>query len=150
MAMLANFDPDQYVIIQMDTSKYVSTSILWRYDDDNVLHPISHFSKTYSPMECNYEIYNKEFMAIIWTFQAWCPKLQSVINPSSILSDHENLQYFITTKLLNCYQAHWSEFLWQLNFKIVYHPSTTNYTPDILTPRFRDLSEEGDNHSLET
>jgi hypothetical protein len=44
-------------------------------------------------------------MAIICTFQAWCPELQSIINPISILSNYENLQYFITTKLLNCCQA---------------------------------------------
>jgi hypothetical protein len=38
-------------------------------------------------MECNYEIYNKEVITIICTFQAWCPELQSVINPISILSN---------------------------------------------------------------
>jgi hypothetical protein len=53
------------------------------------------------------------------------------------------------TKLLNRHQAHWSQFLSQFNFKIVYRPSTTSGKPDALTGRSRDLPKVGDDHSLE-
>jgi hypothetical protein len=71
----------------MDTCNYVSASVLSQYDDDNVLHPMAYFSKKHSPTECNYEIYDKELMAIIQAFEEWLPKLQSVINPIHVLSD---------------------------------------------------------------
>jgi hypothetical protein len=120
--VLAHFDPDRDVIVEMDASDYVSTSVLSQYDDDNVLHPMADFSKKHSPVECNYEIYNKELMAIFRAFEEWRPELQSVINPIRVLSDHNNLQYFMTTKLLNQREARWSQFLSQFNFKIVYRP----------------------------
>jgi hypothetical protein len=71
----------------MDTCNYVSASVLSQYDDDNVLHPMAYFSKKHSPTECNYEMYDKELMAIIQAFEEWLPELQSVINPIHVLSD---------------------------------------------------------------
>jgi hypothetical protein len=146
--VLARFDPDQDVIVETDASDYVSTGVLSQYDDDNVLHSMAYISKKHSPMECNYEIYNKELMAIIRAFQEWRPELQSVINPIRVLSDHKNLEYFTTTKLLNRRQAHWSQFLSQFNFKIVYHPGTAGGKPDALTRRSGDLPKAGDDRSL--
>jgi hypothetical protein len=106
------------------------------------------FSKNHSPAECNYEIYDKELMAIIQAFEEWHPKLQSIINPIHILSDHKNLEYFMMIKLLNQYQAHWSQFLSQFNFKIVYHPGTAGGQPDALSCRSGDLPKAGDDRSL--
>jgi hypothetical protein len=67
--ILARFDPDRDVIVEMDASDYVSTGVLSQYDDDNVLHPVAYFSKKHSPVECNYEIYDKELMAIVRAFE---------------------------------------------------------------------------------
>jgi hypothetical protein len=147
--VLACFDVDRDVIVEMDTSDYVSTGVLSQYDDDNVLHPVAYFSKKHSPTECNYEIYDKELMASIQAFKEWRPELQSIINPIHVLSDHKDLKYFMMTKLLNRCQARWSQFLSQFNFKIVYCPGTTGGKPDTLTHRSGDLPKVGDNRSLE-
>jgi hypothetical protein len=87
--------------VETDASDYVSTGVLSQYDDQGILHPVAFFSKKYSPAECNYEIYDKELMAIVRTFKEWRPELQSVINPICVLSDHKNLEYFTTMMLLN-------------------------------------------------
>jgi hypothetical protein len=63
--MLACFDPDRDIIVEIDASDYISASILYQYDDDNILHPMAYFSKKHSTVECNYEIYDKELMAIV-------------------------------------------------------------------------------------
>jgi hypothetical protein len=147
--ILARFDPDRDVIVETDASDYVSAGVLSQYDDDGILHLVAYFSKKYCPAECNYEIYDKELMAIICAFEEWRPQLQSVINPIHVLSNHKNLEYFTTMKLLNRRQARWSQFLSQFNFKIVYHPGTTGGKPDALTRQSGDLPEEGDDHSLE-
>jgi hypothetical protein len=128
---------------------YVSAGVLSQYDNDNVLHPMAYFSKKHSPAEYNYEIYDKELMAIIRAFEEWHPKLQCVINPIHVLSDHKNLEYFMMTKLLNRYQARWFQFLSQFNFKIIYRPSATGGKPDALTRRSGDLPKVGDDGSLE-
>jgi hypothetical protein len=123
--------------------------MLSQYDNNNVLHPVAYFSKKHSPTECNYEVYDKELMAIVRAFEEWHPKLQSIIHPIHVLSDHKNLEYFTMTKLLNQRQAHWSQFLSQFNFTIVYRPSTAGGKPDALTHRSGDLPKARDDCSLE-
>jgi hypothetical protein len=147
--ILACFDPDWDIIVDTDASNCVSTGVLSRYDNNNVLYPVAYFSKKHSPIECNYEIYDKELMAIIWAFEEWCPELQSVINPICVLSNYRNLEYFMTTKLLNWHQAYGSQFLCQFNFKIVYHPGTAGGKPDAITCRFGDLPKVGADRCLE-
>ena len=63
--ILARFDFDKDVIVETDASDYVSAGVLSQYGDDGLLHPDAFFSKKHSPAECNYEIYDKELMAII-------------------------------------------------------------------------------------
>jgi hypothetical protein len=63
--VLAHFNLDWDVIVETDASDYVSAGVLSQYDDDNVLHPLAYFSNKHSSMECNYDIYDKELMAII-------------------------------------------------------------------------------------
>jgi hypothetical protein len=135
--------------VETDASDYVSAGVLSQYDDEGILYPVTFFLKKYSPAECNYEIYDKELIAIVRTFEEWRLELQSVINPIHVLSDHKNLEYFTTTKLLNRRQARWSQFLLQFNFKIVYCPGTAGGKPDTLTRRSGDLPKERDDRSLE-
>jgi len=67
--ILRHFDDDWEVIIETDASDYVSAGGLSQYDNDGVLHPVPYFSKKHSPAKCNYDIYDKELMAIIKALQ---------------------------------------------------------------------------------
>ena len=143
--ILAHFDFDKDVVVQTDASDYVTAGILSQYDNKGILYPIAFFSTKHTPAECNYEIYDKEHMAIVWAFEHWRAELQPVEHPIQVLSDHKNLKYFMSTKLLNRHQARWAEFLSQFNFKIIYCPSKRGGKPDALTRRLEDLpGEEGD------
>lgn len=64
------------------------------------------------------------------------------------ITDHKNLEYFTTTKLLNRRQARWSEFLSRFYFRIVYRPGKQGAKPDALTRRSEELPEEGDERLL--
>jgi hypothetical protein len=97
------------------------------------------FSEKHAPAECNYEIYDKELMAIIHCFEEWRSKLQSILYPIQVLSDYHNLEYFMITKLLNLRQAKWSEFLSHFNFKISYRPGKAGGKSDALTCRLEGL-----------
>ena len=125
-------------MVETDASNYVSAGLLSQYDDDGILHSVAYFSKNHSPTECNYEIYDKELMAIIRCFEEWCAELQSVINPIEVLSDHKNLVHFMSNKLLCRRQAYWAQFLSQFNFKIAYRPGKLWAKPDALTRRSGD------------
>jgi hypothetical protein len=62
---------------------------------------VAYFSAKHFAAECNYEIYDKELLAIIKCLEKWRPELQGTNEPFGILIDHKNLEYFIITKSLN-------------------------------------------------
>jgi hypothetical protein len=113
----------------------------------NIQLPFSR--KKHTPAECNYEIYDKELMAIIRCFEEWRPELEGAKHPIQVLTDHRNLEYFMTTKLLNRCQARWSEFLSRFNFKITFRPGKAGAKPDALTRRPGDLPGPNDERIIE-
>jgi hypothetical protein len=131
-------------VAETDASDFVSGGVLSQPDEENVLHPVAYFSKKHSPAECNYEIYDKQLLAIVRAFEEWRPHLESAPESIRVLTDHKNLEYFMTTKLLNRRQARWSEFLSRFDFVIVYQPGKQGGKPDALTRRSGDLPKEGD------
>ena len=63
--MLRHFNKSREAILETDSSDYINTGILSQYNDDGVLYPVAFYSKNLTPAEYNYEIYNKELLAII-------------------------------------------------------------------------------------
>jgi len=108
--ILRHFDPDRPIVVEIDASDFVSGGLLSLTDEEDVIHPVAYFSKKQSPTECNYEIYNKELLAIVRDFEEWRPHLESAPEAIKVLTDHKNLEYFMTTKLLNRRLASWSKF----------------------------------------
>jgi len=58
-----------------------------------------------STPECNYEIHDKEILAIIHALQEWRAELISIRAKFKIYSNHKTLKYFITKQILNAHQA---------------------------------------------
>ena len=56
--------------------------------------PIAFMSKGFSDVECNYQIHNKEMLAIMHTLDEWCHFLEGATEKFEILMDHWNLAYF--------------------------------------------------------
>ena len=102
---LRPFDWTKEAILETDASDFVSGGVLSQYDEEGILRPVAFFSKKHSAVECNYEIYDKELLAIIRCLEEWRPELEGTESPIRILSDHRNLEYFMTTKMLNRRQA---------------------------------------------
>ena len=109
-----------------------------------MLHPVAYYSQKHSPAKCNYDIYDKELMAIIKALEEWRPECEGAAYPLQLITDHKNLEYFMTKKLLNRRQARWSEFLTRFEYKIVYRPGKSNGKADALTRRPGHLPEGGD------
>ena len=136
--ILRHFDPDLPIVVEADASDYVTAGVLSQTGPDGVVRPIAYFSKRMNPAEGNYEIYDKELLAIVRCFEQWRPELEGASFPIKVLSDHKNLQYFATTKQLSHRQARWSEYLSRFNFTITYRPGKDGEKPDALTRRSQD------------
>jgi hypothetical protein len=145
--ILQHFDPNLETVVETDASDYVVSGILSQYhfhDGQKLLHPVAFYSRRMTPAECNYEIHDKELLAIVACFEEWRRYLIGTQQPFVNYSDHKNLEYFTTTKTLNRRQARWSEKLADFHFQIVYRPGKQGGKPDALTRRSGDLPKEGD------
>ena len=65
--------PDQMKPFQIecDALKYASGAVLTQQDSNGDRHPCAFISKTFSPTERNYEIYDQELLAIICALEEW-------------------------------------------------------------------------------
>ena len=73
-------------------------------------------SKSLSPVEQNYEIHDKEVLAIVRALEEWRYFVEGAEHRCEIWTDHKNLKYFMTTKKLNHRQARWSLLLARFDF----------------------------------
>ena len=134
--VLAHFHPEYPTIVETDASDYAIAAVLSQEDpNDHLLHPVAYFSRSMAPAELNYEIYDKELLAIFAGFRHWRAYLEGSVHPVRVVTDHKNLEYFATTKLLTRRQARWSEFLSSFHYKVLYRPGRLGGKPDILTRR---------------
>ncbi len=141
--VLAQWDPDRETQIETDASGYCSGGTLMQKDDEGFFRPVAYYSKRHSPAECNYEIYDKEMLAVIRALETWDAELRSV-NSFRIITDHKNLEYFMTTRKLTERQMRWSLVLSKFNFTIAYRPGKSNDAADALSRRGQDFPEGED------
>lgn len=69
--ILPHFDSKLPVVVKTDASDWVVAGVILQPDpsDPELLCPVAFYSKTMSPVECNYKIYNKELLAIVRAFE---------------------------------------------------------------------------------
>lgn len=104
-------------------------------DENGRLHPIVYRSRKFTGPELNYDVHDKELLAIVDAFQEWRVYLEGTKFPVQVYSDHKNLTYFTTTKKLNQRQVRWSELLSAYNFQIHYQKGSENGRADALSRR---------------
>jgi len=99
------------------------------------IHLIAFFARGMIDTELNYNIYDKELLAIVAGFKQWRAYCEGSHFQIQVYSDHNNLQCFTTTKVPTRRQARWSETLSTYNYTINYRPGTLGAKPDALTRR---------------
>ena len=75
--VLMHYNPENPTVVETDGSEYAIAAILSQIDwTTNLLHPIAFHSRSMSPAELNYDIYDKELLAIYEAFRQWRPYLE--------------------------------------------------------------------------
>jgi transposase InsO family protein len=138
--VLAHFHPDRPSTVETDASDFAIAAVLSQPDSNSIMHPVAFYSRKLTAPELNYEIYDKEMLAIVTAVKEWRAYLEGAAHPFTVFTDHKNLEYFATTKVLNRRQARWAELLANYNFTIVYRPGKSMGKPDAMSRR-HDLSE---------
>ena len=135
--------------IECDTSKYASGAILTQQDNNGDRHPVVFLSKTFNETEWNYEIYDRELLAIIQALEEWRHYIQGSGHTTVIYSDHQNLTYFRSAQKLNWRQACWSLYLSEFDVKLVHQPGLKMVQSDALS-QWSDLipAQDTDNKQM--
>lgn len=135
--VLRYYDQDLTSKLETDASDGVVAGVLSQLHPDG-WHPVAFFSKTMSKAELNYEVHDKEMLAIIKSMKNWRPELLGQ-DKFQVITDHKALEYFMTTKELTGRQARWAEALAQYDFMIHYRPGKENAAADALSRREQDV-----------
>src|SRR5579871_549532 len=146
--ILATFDPDRETVVETDASSWATGGVLSQYDDNGDLRPCAYYSKKNLPAECNYEIHDKELLAVIRCLEEWDAELRSV-KSFTILTDHKNLEYFMKIKRLNERQMRWAEILARYCYRLSYRPGKLATRPDALSRREQDVPEGQEDDRLQ-
>ena len=133
--------------METDTLNYALATILSIVNKDNEVHPVAFHSHTFTAVELNYDIHDKELLAIFEAFKIWQHYLESLAYSIDIVMDHKNLEYFSTTKVLTQKQARWSKYLFQFNLIIRFYSGRLG--TNTLTKRW-DIYPKGGNTSYTT
>jgi len=142
--VLTYFKAGKPLLVETDASQYVCSGILSQQDEDGKWKAIAYGSKTMKPAECNYDVHDKELLPIVQALKEWRRYLKGSGQHFRVLTDHQNMIRFTTTKELTGRQIRWSEVLSGFDFKIEYRPGREGGKPDTLTRRKADMPQEGD------
>ncbi|KAJ1580222.1 hypothetical protein NDA11_001426 [Ustilago hordei] len=88
-----------------------------------------------SSAEKNYEIHDKELLAVVACLTQWRHMLAGLPSQLVILTDHEALKYFKSQRCITGRQARWAILLADFDFILQYRPGDKGGEPDALTRR---------------
>ena len=115
-----HFDPNKPIMGETDASNYVCSGILSQQQDDWTGRPVGYRSKTMAKAQCNYDIHDKELLAIMQELGEWRQYCEGAKHTVKILTNHKNLVPFTTTKELIGRQIRWSEELANFDINMEY------------------------------
>ena len=95
------FDPERPIIVEIDALDYAIKGYIQQLEQNEKIHSVTFYLRKMSLAELNYDIHDKELLAVVAVFQEWRVYLKRFKYQVKILTDHKNLTYFITTKILN-------------------------------------------------
>ena len=103
--VLAVLDLDKEMRIEVETLDYAIGEVLSMECEDRLWRPVAFLSKSLNETERNYEIHDKEMLAIIRGLENWRHLLEDIRFKFEIWTDHKNLKYFMKMQKLNRRQA---------------------------------------------
>ena len=108
--ILTVLDPSWQFVVEVDSSNEgVGAVLSQRSAEDHKLHPCAFLSRKLSPAERNYDVGNRELLAIKMALEEWRHWLEGAQLPFVVWADHKNLEYIRKAKCLNSRQARWTQ-----------------------------------------
>ena len=87
--------------VEADVSDFAMNGVLLMKCEDKKWRPVAYISKLLNEVKRNYEIHNKEILAIIKCLEVQRYFLEGAKSQFKIQTNHKNLEYFMKAQKLN-------------------------------------------------
>jgi RNase H-like domain found in reverse transcriptase len=112
------------------------------------LRPVGYYSKTFNQAERNYDIHDRELLAMMKGLKYWRHLILSSPHQLTVISDHTNLQYYRETHKITWRVARYIPHMMDFNMHIIHHPGKTNKANPLLQPPEVDQGEHDHDNVL--
>jgi hypothetical protein len=99
--VLAFPDLERPFELEVDASAFAVGAILFQRDDQGRKRDVGYYSKALNPAERNYDIWDREFLAVIKALGNWRHILIGTPHKITVWTDHANLQYYRQPQKVN-------------------------------------------------
>ena len=140
--ILRHYYPELPCIIECHALDFPIGAVLLQ-EFEGLLYPGTFHSRKMIKHEINYEIHDKELLAITAAIEEWGQYLAGARHKISVYTDHCGLEWFTQNKPLNQRQARWALELDGFDFHIIYRPGAKNTKSDALSRRAEHRPEKG-------
>ena len=135
--------PKKQYFLEVDTLAFTLGAVLFQKDKVRKRCNVAYFLKALMPPEQNYNVWNREFLAVVAALQNWRHLLIGTQEPVLILMDHTNLQYYRHPQKINRRIARYINFLEDFNYQLKHIPGICNHADTLLRrPDYDDSAED--------
>ena len=113
--------------LEVDASAFAVGAILTQRDSRNKSQAIGYFSKAFNAAERNYDIHDRELLAVLWGLEHWRPLLMGSPHEITLFTDHKNLEYYRHPQQINRRVARYIPRLADYNYQLVHKPGIQNH-----------------------
>ncbi len=133
--------------LEVDTSNFAIGATLNQKDERGCWHPVAYYSTTLSDTERNYDIYDKELLAIVKSLRHWRTYLAGATHTIVIHTNHANLLYWKEPRKISRRIAREFQELQEYNFVLKHIVGTKNARADALLrqPDYDTGEDDNDN-----
>lgn len=102
--ILAHPDPSRQYILSSDASGFAIAAVLSQQQEDGTTRPVAYYSRKMSAAKKNYDVHDKELLAIVMAVKHWRCYLDGNPHPTKVLTDHKGLQWLNSKAELTCWR----------------------------------------------
>ena len=131
--VLMHPDHDCPFTLKVDASQFALGAVLSQHNDQGRLQLVGYYSKTLIPTKRNYDVYDQELLAMVWSLEHWQHLLMGTKHPIKVFTDHKWLTKYWHSQKIRRQVAQYLPILEEYHLQIKHHPDAANRVDDTLS-----------------